>query len=207
MCRLRPQPVTAALLHLPGHPPTPCEAAIAITDLAGRVVHLSWRNDASGWRTGRRVPAPHVATHPGGKPLHQLPEQFRLAGWADHFGVRPEDLVELDGGGSLDHDLRDGTVTLHRPDADPLTEYLRWAARGQPGGRLFVLARRPDAPPLADLVRLVLGLRLTVTITLTDHVRNTGDLRLIQGESWDERADPRPRWRHSRARPRSPSRR
>ncbi|MBF9131863.1 hypothetical protein I0C86_23275 [Plantactinospora sp. S1510] len=195
------------------------EAAITITDLAGRVVHLSWRADASGWRmgefawhgdlagrqadragpgdgrawqvgeetwrTGQRVPAPRVATHPGGKPLHQLPAQFRLAGWADHFGVRPEDLVELDGGGSLDHNLRDGTVTLHRSDADPLTEYLRWAARGRPGGRLFVLARRPDVPPLADLVRLVLGLRLTVTITLVDHIRNAGDLRLIQGESWD----------------------
>ncbi|MEQ4303889.1 hypothetical protein ABNF97_21330 [Plantactinospora sp. B6F1] len=195
------------------------EAAITITDLAGRVVHLSWRSDAAGWRTGefawhddptrhpadqagpgddpaqpageetwrtgRQVPAPHVATHPGGKPLHQLPDQFRLAGWADHFRVRPQDLVELDGGGRLDHDLRNGTVTLHHPDADPLTEYLRQTARGRPGGRLLVLARRPDAPPLADLVRLVLGLHLTVTITLTDHVRNTGDLRLIQGESWD----------------------
>ncbi|MDG4785467.1 hypothetical protein O7626_05885 [Micromonospora sp. WMMD1102] len=201
------------------------EAAITITDLAGRVVHLSWRSDAAGWRTGEfawrddpadhqsdragsggdgrvrpvgeetwrtgnQVPAPQVATHPGGKPLHQLPDHFRLAGWADHFGVRPEDLVELDGGGSLDHSLRDGTVTLHRPDADPLTEYLRWAARGRPGGRLLVLARRPDVPPLADLVRLVLGLRLTVTITLVDHIRNAGDLRLIQGESWDVTIDP-----------------
>ncbi|WP_422770956.1 hypothetical protein ACN28C_30615 [Plantactinospora sp. WMMC1484] len=198
-----------------------CAAAtVTITDLGGRVVHLTWQRDASGWRTGefalhddapagrqtgradpgagpagpageetwrtgQQLPAPHVATHPGGKPLHQLPDHFRLAGWADHFGVRPEDLVELDGGGTLDHNLRKGTVTLDWPDADPLTEYLCGAARGRPGGRLFVLARRPDVPPLADLVRLVLGLRLTVTITLVDHVRNAGDLRLIQGESWD----------------------
>jgi hypothetical protein len=188
------------------------EVAVTITDLTGRVVHLSWRTGAAGWRTGelawhadlagqgdglawqageetwrtgRHVPAPHVATHPGGKPLHQLPDQFRLAGRADHFGVRPEDLVELDGGGSLDHSLRDGTVTLHRPDADPLTEYLCGAARGRPGARLFVLARRPDVPALGDLVRLVLGLRLTVTITLTDHSQNVGDLRLVQGEGWD----------------------
>lgn len=27
-------------------------------------------------------------------------------------------------------------------------------------------------PPLAELVRLVLGLRLTVTITLTDHIQS-----------------------------------
>ncbi|MDG4785212.1 hypothetical protein O7626_04555 [Micromonospora sp. WMMD1102] len=141
------------------------------------------------WRAGRHVSAPHVATHPGGKPLHQLPGQFRLAAWADHFGVRPQDLVELDGGGNLDQQLRDGTVTLHQPDADPLTEHLRWAARGRAGGRLFLLARRPDVPPLADLVRLVLGLRLTATITLTDHRRNVGDLRLVQGESWDVTID------------------
>jgi len=38
---------------------------------------------------------------------------------------------------------------------------------------------------LAELVRLVLGLRLTVTITLTDHIQNAGDLRLVQGEGWD----------------------
>ncbi|MBF9131879.1 hypothetical protein I0C86_23355 [Plantactinospora sp. S1510] len=58
---------------------------------------------------------------------------------------------------------------------------------GRPGPTrwLFVLARRPDVPPLAELLRLVLGLRLAVTITLVDHVRNAGDLRLIQGESWD----------------------
>ncbi|MFC6017548.1 hypothetical protein ACFP2T_15200 [Plantactinospora solaniradicis] len=161
-------------------------------DLAGRQADRAGPGDGLAgqageetWRTGQHVPAPQVATHPGGKPLHQLPEQFRLAGWADHFGVRPEDLVELDGGGSLDHNLRDGTVTLHRLGADPLTEYLSCASRGRPGGRLFVLARRPDVPPLADLVRLVLGLRLTVTITLTDHLNNAGDLRLVQGEGWD----------------------
>jgi len=34
-------------------------------------------------------------------------------------------------------------------------------------------------------VRLVLGLRLAVTITVVDHSRNAGDLRLVQGERWD----------------------
>lgn len=185
---------------------------ITITDLADQVVHLNWHTSATGWRTGVRVwrtgdhrpdgiptrptgqevwrsgqwvPAPHVATHPGGKPLHQLPAQFRLAGWADTFGIRPQDMVELDGGGLLDHNLRDGLVTLHRPDANPLTEYVSHAARGRPGARLFVLARRPDVPPLAHLIRLVLGLGLAVTVTVTDHAPNTGDPRLVQGESWD----------------------
>ena len=34
-------------------------------------------------------------------------------------------------------------------------------------------------PPLADVVRLVLGLHLTVTITIEDHSPNHGDARLI----------------------------
>lgn len=207
------------------------DLTITLTDLADRVVHLSWRTDGSGWQvgvtrwptddpgqqvggdsgrrvgdgpghrmgergertgeqvwwTGERVPAAHVGTHPGGKPLLQLPAQFRLAGWAAHFGVRPADLTELDGGGDLDHDLLNGTVTRHDPGADPLLAYLSTAARGRPGARLFVLARRPDVPPLADVIRLVLGLRLAVTVSLIDHVRNAGDLRLVQGERWEVR--------------------
>ncbi|MEE6261531.1 hypothetical protein [Plantactinospora sonchi] len=182
------------------------DVTITLTDLTSRVVHLSWRVDAAGWltselswqvddsrqpvgeqtwRLGDRVPAPHVGTHPGGKPLHQLPARFRLGERARDFGVRPDDLTELDGGGDLDHNLRYGTVTLHRVGDDPLTEYVRSAARGRPGARLFVLARRPDVPPLADLIRLALGLRLAVTVTIVDHVRNAGDLRLIQDECWD----------------------
>ncbi|MEO3748695.1 hypothetical protein [Plantactinospora sp. B5E13] len=189
------------------------DVTVTITDLAGRVVHLTWSAGGPGWRTGVRlwrldkaagqarpageelwrsgeqVPAPHVATHPGGKPLHQLPGQFRLGGWADTFDIRPEDLVELDGRGQLDQDLRYGTVTLHHLGADPLTEYVTHAARSRPGARLFLLARRPDVPPLADVVRLVLGLRLGITVTVVDHAPNAGDLRLVQGESWDVTID------------------
>ncbi|GAB3972375.1 hypothetical protein [Plantactinospora veratri] len=184
---------------------------VTLTDLVGRVVHLDWRVDRHGWRagdlgwhgdvhtwqagqqgwhTGERVPAPQVATQPGGKPVHQLPDPFRLATWAGRFGVRPDDLTELDGGGEVRHDLRKGVVTLPYPGADPLAEHLHQASRGRPGARLFVLARRPDVPPLADLVRLVLGIRLTVTVTLTDHIDNAGDLRLVQGEGWDVGVEP-----------------
>ncbi|MEO3746717.1 hypothetical protein [Plantactinospora sp. B5E13] len=182
------------------------DVSIILTDLSSRVVHLNWRVDEAGWlasgltlqlddskrpvgehawQLGDRVLAPHVATHPGGKPLHQLPAQFRLGKRAGDFGVRPDDLTELDGGGDLDHSLRHGTVTLHRAGDDPLTEYVSNAARGRPAARLFVLARRPDVPPLAHLIRLALGLRLAATVTIVDHVRNAGDLRLIQGERWD----------------------
>ncbi|MGX7670218.1 hypothetical protein [Plantactinospora sp. DSM 117369] len=187
------------------------DLTVTLTDLAGRVTHLHWQVDRhgwragdltwrgdehtwqtgeQGWRAGERLSAPHVATQPGGKPVHQLPDPFRLATWAGFFGVRPDDLTELDGGGEVRHDLRKGIVTLPHPGADPLTEYLHQASRGQPGARLFVLARRPDVPPLADLIRLVLGLRLTVTVTLVDHVDNAGDLRLVQGEGWDVNIEP-----------------
>ena len=179
---------------------------VTVTDLSSRVVHLTWQADPAGWRagettwhatgggvqpgrqgwrSGRHLSAPVVATHPGGKPVYRLPALFRLEPWADMFGVRPEDLIDLDSGAELDHDLRHGTVTPRHAGDDPLTAYLRHASRGRAGGRVFVLARRPDAPPLAHLVRLVLGLRLAVTITVVDHSRNAGDLRLVQGERWD----------------------
>ncbi|GIG86647.1 hypothetical protein [Plantactinospora endophytica] len=151
---------------------------VTVTDLASRVVHLTWR-------PGEAVPAPLVATEPGGRPVHQLPDNYRLGDQAGIFGVRPEDLTELDGGSSLDQDLRYGIVTLPYAGADPLTCYLHRVGRGQPGARLLVGAIRPDVPALAELVRLVLGLRLAVTITVTDHSRNAGDPRLVQGDRWD----------------------
>ncbi|MFY1690820.1 hypothetical protein [Plantactinospora sp. WMMB782] len=184
---------------------------VTLTDLADRVTHLHWQVDRHGWRAGdltwhgdahpsaageqgwqagERISAPHVATQPGGKPVHQLPDPFRLATWAGRFGVRPDDLTELDGGGSIGQGLLDGTVTVPYAGADPLAEHLRQASRGRPGARLFVLARRPDVPPLADLVRLLLGLRLTVTVTLVDHGDNAGDPRLVQGEGWDVGVEP-----------------
>ncbi|MEN3608245.1 hypothetical protein AAH979_01730 [Plantactinospora sp. ZYX-F-223] len=151
---------------------------VTVTDLDGRVVHLTWR-------PGQPVPAPLVASQPGGRPVHQLPDAYRLGTWAGTFGVRPEDLTELDGAATLDQDLRDGVVTLPHVGADPLTCYLHRAGRGQPGARLLVGATRPEVPTLAELVRLVLGLGLAVTVTATDHSRNAGDPRLVQGDSWD----------------------
>ena len=152
--------------------------SVTITKLTGRPVHLNW------W-AGDPAPAPLVATQPGGKPVHQLPAQFRLADWAGVFGVRPEDLTLLDGGDPLSQDLRDGIVTCDHAGQDPLARYVAWASRGQPGARLLLAAVAPEVPGLADLVRLVLGLHLAVTVTLTDHRRNHGDPLRVHGESWD----------------------
>ncbi|MBF9135120.1 hypothetical protein I0C86_40290 [Plantactinospora sp. S1510] len=68
-------------------------------------------------------------------PVHQLPEAYQLDGWAGTFDVRPEDLTELDGGGSLDQDLRYGVVALSHAGADLLTCHLRRVGSGQPGAR------------------------------------------------------------------------
>ena len=152
--------------------------AITITDLVSPPVQLNW------W-AGDRVSAPLVATQPGGKPVHQLPEQFRLAAWANHFGVRPEDLTLLDGGDPLDQNLRDGIVTCDYPGQAPLPRHIARASAGQPGGRLLLAATALDVPPMSDVIRLVLGLHLAVTVTVTDHRPNHDDPRLIHGESWD----------------------
>ncbi|MEQ4300111.1 hypothetical protein ABNF97_01750 [Plantactinospora sp. B6F1] len=52
---------------------------VTLTDLDHQVVHLNWR-------AGDAAPAPLVATQPGGKPVVQLPERFRLATHASTFG-------------------------------------------------------------------------------------------------------------------------
>ncbi|MDG4829167.1 hypothetical protein O7627_07585 [Solwaraspora sp. WMMD1047] len=154
-------------------------AAVTISDLATRVTHLNW--------TGGAADAPLVATQPGGKPVHQLPAGWRLAGWATSFGVRPEELSELDRGGPIGDELRDGIVTVDHAGADPVLTNLAEVTRGRPAARVLVSAVRPDVPPLAAVIRLGIGLGLAVTVTIRDHIGNVGDPRLIQGESWDVR--------------------
>ncbi|GAB2941654.1 hypothetical protein GCM10027280_32770 [Micromonospora polyrhachis] len=159
-------------------------AVLTITDLNGRVVHLNWHPDDD-----RR--ASLVATHAGGNPMFQLAERFRVGLWSTAFGVRPEELTELDGGYVIDQDLRQGTITLSDPYANPVTRYLGAASRGRPAARLLVCARPWDAPPLADLARLALGLGLAVEVAAQDHRLNLGDLRRIQGVWWEvEVVDP-----------------
>ncbi|GAB3799364.1 hypothetical protein GCM10027605_12760 [Micromonospora zhanjiangensis] len=152
--------------------------AVTLTDLRHRVVHQTWRPTPG-------TPAPLVATQPGGKPVHQLPDRYRLARWAPTFRVRPEDLTEADLGQPLGQDLRDGTVTLPYAGADPLTEHLHAIGRGLPGARLLVLACAPDVPPLTELIRLAHGLHLAIVITVEDHRQHDGDPLRVHGHRWE----------------------
>ncbi|WP_159104455.1 hypothetical protein [Plantactinospora sp. BB1] len=150
---------------------------VTLTDLDHQVVHLNWR-------AGVAAPAPLVATQPGGKPVVQLPERFRLATHASTFGVRPEDLTEADGGWPVDQDLREGYVTLHVTGVEPLTQHLAQSGRGRPGGRLIVLAAPPEVPPLPHLIRLAPGLGLAVDVSVRDNRHNADDPLHVQGVCW-----------------------
>lgn len=157
---------------------------VTLTDLRHRVVHLAW--DA-----GTPEAAPLVATQPGGKPVVQLPERYRLGAWAAALGGRPEDLADADGGHAIGKDLRDGYVTLPWAGADPVGEYVREAGRGAAAGRLIVTVAPPEAPPLSELVRLALGLDLALVVSVCDKRHNGGDPLLADGLSWSVEIAPR----------------
>lgn len=150
---------------------------VTITDLRHRVVHLTWQDGAQEAARG-------VGTTPGGRPVVQLPERYRLGAWARVFGVRPEDLAEADGGHAIPRELRDGYVALPWPGAEPVGEYLRAVGRGLPAGRLVVTAVRPDVPPLAELVRLVVGLDLALHVSLLDLRQHAGHPLRADGRYW-----------------------
>ncbi|MEV4820746.1 hypothetical protein [Micromonospora sp. NPDC049274] len=157
---------------------------VTVTDLRHRVVHLTWQ-------AGTPEVAPLVATQPNGRPVVQLPDRYRLGSWAAVLGARPEDLRDADGGHDLDRNLRDGYVTLPWAGADPVGEYARSAGRGAAAGRLIVVAAPPDAPPLAELLRLALGLDVALVVTVCDLRHNTGDPLLADGLRWSVEVKPR----------------
>ncbi|MEV4494268.1 hypothetical protein AB0J84_00970 [Micromonospora arborensis] len=157
---------------------------VTVTDLRHRVVHLSWQ-------AGTPEVAPLVATQPGGKPVVQLPDRYRLGTWAAVLGGRPEDLADADGGHEIDRDLRDGYVTLPWAGADPVREYVRQAGRGTAAGRLIVVAARPDAPPLPELLRLALGLDLALVVGVYDLRHHASDPLLADGLRWSVEVKPR----------------
>ena len=141
------------------------------------MVHLAWQ-------AGTPEVAPLVATQPGGKPVVQLPDRYRLGSWAAVVGARPEDLADADGGQQISKDLRDGYVTLPWAGADPVGEHVRSTGRGTPAGRLIVVATSPDAPPLAELLRLALGLELALVVAVCDLRHNAADPLLADGLRW-----------------------
>ncbi|MEU3455810.1 hypothetical protein ABZ671_19765 [Micromonospora sp. NPDC006766] len=150
---------------------------VTLTDLRHRVVHLAWQ-------AGAPEATREVATAPGEQSVVQLPERYRLGAWARVFGVRPEDLAEADGGHAIPRDLRDGYVTLPWSGADPVGEYVRRAGHGLPAGRLIVTAVRPDVPPLAELIRLVVGLDLALHVSLLDLRQHADHPRLPNSRYW-----------------------
>ncbi|MET8093141.1 hypothetical protein [Micromonospora sp. NPDC005220] len=158
--------------------------SVTITDLRHRVVHLAWQ-------AGTPEVAPLVATQPGGKPVVQLPDRYRLGSWAAVLGAPPDDLADADGGHPIGKDLRDGYVTLPWAGADPVAEYVRDAGRGTAAGRLIVVAAPPDAPPLPELMRLALGLDLALVVGVCDLRHNTDDPLLADGLSWSVELKPR----------------
>ncbi|WP_327038640.1 hypothetical protein [Micromonospora maris] len=123
---------------------------VTVTDLASRVDHELW------------LPGDGPTVAPG----HRLGRPYRLADQAAAFGVRPEDLTEADGGRPLGYELREGLVLAGGPN--PQRRFVASAAAGRPAARLIVVARRPDAPPLSDLIRLAHGLSLSVLVSVQD---------------------------------------
>ncbi|MEV4760100.1 hypothetical protein AB0J86_34060 [Micromonospora sp. NPDC049559] len=150
---------------------------VTVTDLRSRVVHQLWRPQPG-------EPAELVATQPGGRPVYRLAERYRLDRWAAIFGVPSGELTEADGGHEVGQDLREGVVTASGPGADPVIEYVASAGRGQPGARFIVVAAPPEVPPLPVLIRLALGLRLAVVVTIEDHRLDADDPRKLHGQRW-----------------------
>ncbi len=172
--------------------------SITVTDLRHRVVHLTWQ-------AGTLEVAPLVATQPGGKPVVQLPDRYRLGSWAAVLDGRPEDLADADGGFEIDRNLRDGYVTLPWAGADPVGEYVRSAGRGAPAGRLIVVAARPEAPPLPEVLRLALGLDLALAVAVWDLRHNAGDPLRADGLRWSVEVEPRDAPPHPDDLPHQPS--
>ncbi|MEV4829475.1 hypothetical protein AB0K25_14285 [Micromonospora sp. NPDC049257] len=136
-------------------------ALITLTDLRCRVVHLAWR-------AGTPEPVSTASVRPGGRSVVRLPDRYRLGAWATVFGVRPEDLAEADGGHALPPDVRDGYVALPWAGADPVGEQVAAVGPALPAARLLVTAVRPEAPPLAELLRLAYGLDLALLVNVLD---------------------------------------
>ncbi|MEH0972383.1 hypothetical protein V6U77_14780 [Micromonospora sp. CPCC 205546] len=147
---------------------------VTVTDLRSQARHELWRPGE----------APPVAPLPGCESVHRLPRRHRLTDRAASFGVRPCDLTDADGGTPLPHLVREGLVVLDRPVTDPTAVFLAGLAAGRPGARLIVAATAPDVPPLADLVRLAVGLDLSLAVVVCRHRPEPDDPLSPRGLTW-----------------------
>ncbi|WP_326552238.1 hypothetical protein [Micromonospora sp. NBC_01813] len=156
-------------------------ATVTISAGRRRVRHLNWPTP-----TGTPEATPPIGTHPGGKPIHQLPPEYQLTHQLTDLGLDPTELATLDGQLMFlrDHELLHGYATVHQPDSDPVTAYLEAVTNGHPGGRILLHATPPQVPPLATVVTLAHRLGLAAVISLADHRHNDGNPHQVQGLRW-----------------------
>ena len=124
---------------------------LTLTDLRHRVVHLAWQ-------AGTPEVAPLVATQPGGKPVVQLPDRYRLGSWAPSSARGPRTSPTPT---AATRSARTSATVRHPAlaGADPVAEHVA-AGPGLAGRPADRGGGAPDAPPLAELIRLALGLDL-----------------------------------------------
>ncbi|MFY1654561.1 hypothetical protein ACN27J_27225 [Solwaraspora sp. WMMB762] len=160
-------------------------AVVTVTDGQHWARHLNWALPDEATAV-----VPRIGSQPGGKPIHQVPPQFRLPFHVGDLVVRgqpigPDQLAPLDEYEILlVQELWYGYVTLDHPGQDPLTAYLANVANGHPGGRVLLHAAEPDAPPLARVLALAYGLGLALVVTVADHRNDAGTPYRMQGVSW-----------------------
>ncbi|MFG3696854.1 hypothetical protein ACGF5C_02875 [Micromonospora sp. NPDC047620] len=147
---------------------------VTVTDLRSEARH-------EVWRPGQEPP---VAPLPDCESVYRLARRYRLADRAATFRVRPCDLTDADGGSPLPHLVREGVVVLDRPVADPTAVFLAVVGAGRPGARLVVAATAPDAPPLAAMVKLAVGLDLTLVVVACRHRPALHDPLPDRGLTW-----------------------
>jgi hypothetical protein len=150
---------------------------VTVTDLVDRAAHLHWR-------AGDEPVVPQVAADGAGRSVVQLPEHYRLASWAHTLGVRPEALVDTDDSIEIEQFLLEGVITLPDADTDPVSEHIVQAGDGRAAARLLVLGVVPQAPSVAELARLAVGLDLALVVSVREHAPYRSDPLKVHGLLW-----------------------
>jgi hypothetical protein len=168
-------------------------AVLTVTDLAGRVEHVNWR---PGAHPATQV-GTDVNTEVNGGLVYQLDEPCRVAARASRFGVAATNMIDLgDLGGATPCAGYCATVWSPwrtRPPTRPPSTSPR-PARAAPAGGSWCTPRPQAHHPIADVVRLILGLGLTFWVGFwagaVSYRHHAANLELAQGEGWAVEALP-----------------